>query len=224
MKRFIALIIVLLSLSACGGGPVSLEGNPPKKPRIPSSKSLQANALSTAHYTEKDTLNMDRLVGTINQNIRQPVITADEIERGWYYGEKEEKKVGTPSSWSWIDEGFKSRWTNSSSAKEMDYFSVDDLCRSTGGVYAISCVERETADCEFILESYCRCPSLSKWADDQGCIRIDEEGEWVAIASGDLMRGWYEGFSHEKKLNTPLSWVWTAVGRGGRWQNQRPAE
>jgi len=216
MKRFIALIIVLLTLSACGGEPVSLKDTSSKKPRIPSGKSLQASALSSTD----DDVNMDRLINTINENIKQPVIIAEEIERGWYYGKKDEKKVGTPSSWGWVDEGFKSRWVSPSAMEDEDYLLVNDLCQSTGGVYAVSCVERETPDCEFISKSYCRCPDFSKWADDQGCIAVDEEGEWISVTSSELMRGWYEGAPHEKKLNTPLSWVWS----GGRWQNQRPAQ
>ncbi|MBN2095866.1 hypothetical protein JW752_00505 [Candidatus Peregrinibacteria bacterium] len=224
MKRFIVLIIVLLFLSACGAEPISMENGRQKKPRIPSGKSLQANVLSTTHYTEKDTLDMDRLVDTINQNIKKPVITGEEIERGWYYGKKEEKKIGTPSSWIWTDEGFKSRWISPNVAEDEDYLLLDDLCQSTGGVYAVSCVEHETPDCEFIPQSYCRCPGSSKWADDQGCIRTDEAGEWVLVTSDELKRGWYEGLSNEKKLNTPLSWIWAAVEGGGRWQNQRPME
>ncbi len=224
MKRLITVIIALLFLSACMSESVSFKDNQRKKPRIPSGKSLQANALSGTNHVKGDSVNIDRLVDTIDQNIKQPVIITEEIERGWYYGKKNEKKVGTPDSWIWLDEGFKSRWISPNALGDIGYQSTDDLCRSTGGVYAISCLERETSDCQFISESVCRCPAASKWAESQGCILTDESDEWVSVTPDDLRRGWYEGGVHEKKLNTPLSWVWVAVGGGGRWQNPRPTD
>ncbi len=219
MKRLALLIIALSILTACGGNRIADQG---KKPRLPDAKSLQASVLSTTNHTEKDNVDMERLLNTINKNLKKPAVTTEEIERGWYYAKKDEKKVGTPDSWMWLDEGIKSRWISPSAIEEADYIKLDELCHETGGSYVVSCVEREADDCEYIPESECRCTGYSKLFDEQGCIRVDEDGEFIEIAPNDLKNGWYLGLPNEKKLNTPFSWTWVQSGKESRWQNPSP--
>lgn len=218
MKRLTLLIIALSILTACGGGGIADN----KKPRIPDGRTLQANVLSTTNYQNKEEVDMDRLVGTINQNIKQPSITTEDIERGLYYAKKEERKVGTPDSWVWVDEGIKSHWISPNTAEDASFVKLDELCHETGGNYVASCVEHEVGDCEYIPESECRCTGSSKWTSEQGCIRINEDEEFVKIESDDFKNGWYSGLSNEKKLNTPFSWVWIHSGKESRWQNPSP--
>lgn len=37
------------------------------------------------------------------------------------------------------------------------------------------------------------------------------------ISKQELEQGWYHGLEYQKKLNTPLSWVWTDAGRSSKW-------
>ena len=37
-------------------------------------------------------------------------INSDELRQGWYFGQSNQKKLNTPSSWIWVDGGKKSRW------------------------------------------------------------------------------------------------------------------
>ena len=198
---------------------------PDKSPRIPESKALQANVLETTRYNEdKEELDMDQLIEKINENLKQPAIAREEIQQGWYYGKKEDKKLGTPSSWIWIDDGSKSRWISPNSIEEANEMELDELCHKTGGTYIVSCLEREAENCQYVSESACRCFADTAWVDGQGCIFTNAEGKFVQISPDELRQGWYTGLATEKKLNTPLSWVWMDNGKESRWQNPRPAQ
>jgi|GEM_PF-1960801 len=231
MKRAIFFIIALLLLTACTNNQVGMMGGgkskpriPEKKPNIPSYKILQANVLEATRYNEeKKDVDMDQLIEKINKNLERTAITKEEVEQGWYYGEKEDKKLGTPSSWIWIDEGSKSRWVSPNSIEDLDYLKLADLCTKTGGTYIVSCLEREAKDCQYVKESICRCSLDTTWVDEQGCILTDDEGKFIQITPNELRQGWYKGLSNEKKLNTPLSWIWSDNGKDSRWQNPPPA-
>ncbi len=230
MKRFFLLIVALLLLTACSNNNVGTMSGGSSKPRIPDknpsipSKTLQASILETARYNkDKEEVDMDQLLETINQNLRQPVITKEEVGQGWYYGKKEDEKLGTPVSWVWLDEGSKSRWVSPHSIEEADALVLDDLCTKTGGTYIVSCLEREVEDCQYVTESVCRCFAATSWIESQGCVLMDGENKFIQITPDELRQGWYKGLPSQKKLNTPLSWVWMDNGnKNARWQNPRP--
>lgn len=37
-------------------------------------------------------------------------LTEEELSQGWYYGEQEEKKEGTPEDWVWINGSDNPKW------------------------------------------------------------------------------------------------------------------
>jgi hypothetical protein len=39
-----------------------------------------------------------------------PPITPQELEQGWYWGMKDQKKPGTPDDWIWVEAGRSSKW------------------------------------------------------------------------------------------------------------------
>ena len=226
MKRFLLVIIAIIFLAGCtssSDGRASAKQQD-KKPRIPKrTVAMQADLSGLKAIEDEDSeLDMDRLIEKIDKSLERQTITAEDIERGWYYAKKDEKKIGTPSSWIWIDEGLKSRWISPNAIEEADDMEIDELCRKTAGTFIISCVEREAENCEYISQSECRCLSDTKWVDDQGCILADEEGEFIKINSEELKRGWYFGLPNEKKLNTPINWIWVENGIDSRWQNPSP--
>ena len=225
MKRLLLVIIAIIFLTGCNSGSDSrASAKQSKKPRIPQKPVAMQADLSALKDTEdkENELDFDRLIERIDKSLEQPTITVEDIERGWYYGSKDEKKLGTPSSWILIDEGAKSRWISPNSIEEVVDIEVDELCRKTAGTYIISCIEREVEYCEYIPESECRCLEDTEWVDDQGCILIDEEGQFVFISSDELKQGWYHGLPNEKKLNTPTNWIWVENGEDSRWQNPSP--
>ena len=226
MKKILYILLSLFFLAACQGGSADLTGTskpriPQKRPSIPSGKILQANVLGTLNPTS-DELDMKRLLNTIDNNIRQPNISIIDIERGWYYGRKDEKKTGTPSSWVWIDKGDQSVWSSPNTTDETDDVALDKLCESTAGSYAFSCVEREIATCEHIPKSLCRCSEGTRWVDEQGCILLNRNDEFVAVTTDDLKQGWYFGLPNEKRLYTPRNWLWLENGKQSRWQAPNP--
>lgn len=164
-------------------------------------------------------LNMERLLDRINEHVNEPAITAAEIQRGYYYGQEYEKKVGTPKAWLWIEEGIHSRWASPDVLETALDVEIEELCRKTAGVYAVSCVEREIEHCEYIPASECRCLDGSIWVKAQGCILADEEGKAVTISDAELEKGWYFGLPNEKKLDTPLSWFWFENAKHSRWES-----
>lgn len=204
-------------------------GNKPRipspNPRIPTSKNLQANILETTHYSQPgEDLNMDQLLDTINKGLHQPAISKEEVLQGWYYGKEEEKKLGTPNSWIWVDEGVKSRWVSPYAIEDASQAEQDKLCTKTGGTYIISCLEREADNCQYVSKSECHCAANTTWVDRQGCVMTDDNDDFVQITPDELRRGWYSGAPYQKKLNTPLSWIWEDTAGEARWQNSRPSQ
>ncbi len=219
MSRFLLVITAIFLLTACN------QGGTAKKPSIPQNKTLQASVLESTRYQEKEKkVDMDRLVEKIDEEIKQPDITTEDIERGWYYAQEEEKKTGTPGSWLWLNEGIKSRWISQQAVEDIREAKVVELCHKTGGDYVISCLEREAENCQYVRQSECRCDSDTKWTTEQGCVLIDEDGNFVRVSPDDLKRGWYLGLPNQKKLSTPLSWVCTENGKESRWQNPSPVQ
>lgn len=232
MKKIFFIFLSLFFLAACSGGQADLTSFsnvrtkpaiPQKKPAIPTEKSLQANVMGALGQTQKiDEVDMARLLRTIDTNISQSNITTQDIERGWYFGRFDEKRVGTPLTWFWISKGNESIWASPGAADESDDLVVEKLCQSTAGTYAFSCIEREIPTCEHIAKSLCRCIEGTQWVDKQGCIALDSQGELAGISSDDLKRGWYLGLPNEKKLDTPNGWAWLENGKQSRWQSPNP--
>ncbi len=104
----------------------------------------------------------------------------------------------------------------------MDEQFREELCGVTGGTYVSSCIEEDVEGCEYIAENECRCAEQSKWMNEQGCVVVDAEGEFIEISDEELKQGWYLGMDYEKKLNTPLNWVWVTGYGEARWQNPSP--
>lgn len=229
MKRLSFFIIAIFLLTACSSGGDLQAGKPripsAKKPSLPSLKNLQANLLGSADNDEvRKELDMERLLEDINKNLELPNITADDIDRGWYYGKRYERKFGTPNSWEWVDDARDSRWVSPNATVIIEDITDDELCRKTAGSYVISCIEREVPFCEYITESKCECIEGTRWVDKQGCIIVNDQDLLVRIGSDELRKGWYFGLPNERKLNTPLSWVWVENGKESKWQNKPPIE
>ncbi|MFH1012837.1 MAG: hypothetical protein V1760_03770 [Candidatus Peregrinibacteria bacterium] len=232
IKKILLITAVLLVSTGCAGtgggrnpnlaspkGPIAQkETIPGKKPRIPSAQDLKASVLGSKE-SESDTT---RLLEAIEKRIEQPNIVYEDIERGWYYGGVDEKKLGTPNTWAWVEEGKRSRWVSPNAVEETSVVQAEDLCRKTAGTYVISCLETDSEGCEYIPRNTCRCIEESKWQEGQGCIAVDEEEEFVTISQEELNRGWYTGLPNQKKLNTPKNWVWVDAGKNSRWQTPNP--
>ncbi|MBU0578072.1 hypothetical protein KJ742_00740 [Patescibacteria group bacterium] len=219
--RFLIVIVLIFSFaSGCtlktsdDTGQVTAE----KKPRIPSSDELKASVLNY-DLANKDIEEMEKLLEEIDKDLNRPNITEEDIRRGWYTGSEEDKKYGTPSSWIWVDDGSDSHWISPNILEDADKTEDEVLCTSTAGMYILSCVDSESVDCQYVPQSECQCIKGSVWYENQGCILVDEEGEFVVIFDSELRRGWYEGLPNEKKLNTPSNWIWVEGGQHSRWQN-----
>jgi hypothetical protein len=229
MRFFILIITSLILLTGCGT-PSQIDGMPydqasadqiSKKPRIPNTGDLKASVLDVdAKDPEVD--DMEELLEKIDEELNRPNITKEDIERGWYYGSRHDMKYGTPGSWIWVGDSGESRWTSPNALEETDYFDARDLCTQTAGRYVISCLDTDIAGCEYVAKSWCYCSDGTKWYNEQGCILTDEEGEFVAISSDELRKGWYKGLPNQKKLNTPSSWIWIEGGQDSKWQNPSP--
>ena len=220
--RFLALIIVSIFLLA-GCGATSATDEIPKKPRIPSPE-LKASVLDydRTDIEKLEIEEMERLLDEIEKDLTRPNITEEDIRRGWYYGSFDDKKYGTPDSWIWSDEGDKSRWISPNALEEDELSEDEELCNQTAGQYLISCIDTESADCDYVPKTECRCIDNSKWKEGQGCIMVDEEGGFVSVSGEELKQGWYKGLPNEKKLNTPTAWIWVEAGQNSRWQNPAP--
>jgi hypothetical protein len=217
--RFLSLIIAsVILLSGCGASAQTLNQKEGKKPHIPQ---LKASILS-ADTSGLGTEDMEKLLDDIDKELNSPNITEEDIRRGLYYASENDKKYGTPSSWIWIDDGDKSRWMSPNIMEQTDISELKDLCVKTAGSYVISCLDTEVPGCEYTAKSRCNCIENSKWDEQQGCILTDEKGEFIPISQDELMRGWYNGLPNEKKLDTPLSWIWVDAGQDSRWQNPSP--
>lgn len=211
------IIVSAIMLTSCGSSIVSEAETKPKIPPAQASALDYHNAAS-----ESDTEYMEDLLEEIDKDIDRPNITEEDIRRGWYYGLELDKKYGTPSSWLWSDDGQKSRWISPNIVEETDYEADKILCDETAGEYIISCIDTEEPDCEYIPETECRCIEGSEWVDRQGCILVDEDGEFVSVSQDELAQGWYLGLPNEKTLDTPSAWVWKEAGMESKWQNPNP--
>jgi hypothetical protein len=227
MKKSLLVILVAMFLAGCGasGGDLALntgaQSDSVKKPKIPANTNVEASVLD-AKEDGSDTERMQKLLDEIEKELDRPNISQEDIRRGWYYASEEDKKFGTPSSWIWLDDAKNSRWISPNAIEEKDYFELSDLCVQTAGSYVISCLDAEIASCEYIAKSECRCVEGSKWNEEQGCILTDEKGEYVSISQDELRKGWYTGLPNEKKLGTPLNWIWIDAGQESKWQNPSP--
>ena len=171
---------------------------------------------------ENKNIDVKKLVDQINKNIEQENITAQDIERGWYYAEaKDDKKWGTPDSWTWKNSGGKPRFISPNAEEGVNDIKTDEICKKTAGIYVISCIDSESEYCEHVPKSECKCSEGSKWLDEQGCI-ITKGNRFIKIDPEELKQGWYFGLNSEKKLDTPESWVWKEDGRKSMWKNARP--
>ena len=227
MKKIFFVLISVLILSACGGTASIISTEPESRPRIPERKPVlptQASAQPAEAVETVPEIDMKGLVDRINASLTPPDISMEDVERGWYFGKPMDRKTGTPSSWIWIDKGSSSMWASPNSLEETEDVAVDALCRSTAVTYSFSCIERETRGCEHIPKSLCRCPEQTQWVEKQGCILMGEDGKSVKIASEDFQRGWYLGLPSEKKLDTPIGWIWREGGKDSRWQSSNPSK
>jgi len=228
MKKIFFIFVSALLLTACGGTANVIDASKPrlpqKKPAVPSTDSLKANALGFWVPKTPPGPDMGRLIEKINTTIDRSNILAQDIEQGWYLAGKDDKKDGTPGTWVWVDKGSQSAWISPSSLDEADDVGLEKLCRSTAGAYAFSCIEREFPGCEHIAKSLCRCPDQTQWIEKQGCILLDKGGDPAPITTSDLKRGWYYGLPNEKRLDTPANWIWMEAGQKSRWQTPSPQE
>jgi hypothetical protein len=230
MKKVFLILISAFVLAGCDGGGAQISDIggpkpriPERKPAIPSQKGLEANILGPSRFSDAtDPASIRALIQRIDNNISPPDIAVQDIERGWYYGQKVDKKSGTPNSWIWVDKGKNSVWVSPSSLDETDDMDLDALCQETAGAYIFSCVEREFSGCEHVAKSVCRCPEDTQWIDKQGCILLGKNRKPVAISQDDLRRGWYLGLPDEKRLDTPANWTWNEAGKQSRWQSPSP--
>ncbi len=162
------------------------------------------------------------LLEAIDRTIAPPVITEEDIRRGWYYAPQEAKKYGTPDTWYWVREGDRSRWMSPNAAVKQENTLTEELCRTTGGVYRFSCIESDAEDCVLQPESACRCTEGSAWTPEAGCLLKNTEGGFIEISAEELQAGRYAGIISEKKRGTPADWVWVEAGKASSWQ--RPAK
>lgn len=226
-KKVLFLLIVLFFAAGCAPSarddagaeqpaPEAIGTEQAKKPRIPGAH-LKASVLGESDADpENDT---KKVLDAIEKSIAQPAILYQDIERGWYYGSLNEKKLGTPDTWIWVAGGKKSRWVSPNTMEKEDLISAESLCRQTAGTYVISCIDSDAEDCEYVPENTCRCTEGSQWEPKEGCILVDGSGDFVEAAKEEIARGWYSGLLNQKKLGTPAAWVWVEAGQESRWKN-----
>jgi len=225
MKKFFPFFLFIILLTGCGSGTSDVNGNPAdsgaqakKLPQIP--KSLKASVLEANDDNSYESL--DELMKEIDTDLNRPNITEEDIRRGYYLGNKDQKKYGTPSTWFFADDDGEAKWMSPNLIEEHDYLADKKLCEATAGKFVISCIDREIENCEYAPKTECKCIEGTKWSEGQGCIALDEEGNFVVIYKEDLLRGWYQGLPNQKRLDTPESWIWLEAGAQSRWQNPRP--
>ena len=226
IKKILLTIGIIFLLVGCGVQNSNVIGKKPtlpsiRKPGIPS-LNLKASILDSKYDTKGKTLDeMKDLLENIDDEINRPNITEEDIRRGWYTGGKGDKKYGTSDSWIWESAGSDSRWMSPNMIKEIDQDKTEYLCKKTAGAYVVSCIDTEEENCEYIPETKCNCIEGSEWKIDQGCIMTIDE-EFIEINKEELNQGWYYGLPNEKKLNTPVTWIWQESGQKSRWQNPKP--
>ena len=212
MKKLFTLFLALFLLAACSGGvsdnTTAKLPNIPKRPSIPTADELKASVLD-ADKTQK--VDISDILDEIDQEIQGDSITSEDIERGWYLGGKDDKKFGTPDTWTWITDQFDSRWVSQSVLEEVQAGKLEELCSLTGGSY-----EKREGD----ENLKCYCPEGSDFEEKEGCLLL-KDGDFVSISTEEIRQGWYAGYPYEKKRGTPAHWQWIKVGDSGRWQNVR---
>ncbi len=210
--RFFALPVLALLLSACSWG--QSEGQ--KAELVYFAAEITAPQLASPFQIDKQ---IQRQLSQINRELARPNIAREELLRGWYYGLESEKKYGTPDSWIWQEEGKTGKWLTSDLLKERDFLAERLLCQQTAGLYFLSCLESESDQCEHVPQSSCRCTEGSGWAQEEGCLLLDEQGEFVPASAQELAQGWYYGLNSQKKKGTPPSWVWKEQGVHSVWRS-----
>jgi hypothetical protein len=224
MNKLLLILISALLLVACGGS--STVGQLDSKPKIPQKRptvpqhQLAANVLGASEAESAQPMyDMGRVIDKINTNILPPNIAAEDIERGWYFADRNGRKIGTPDTWVFIERGGESVWSSPTSIEDNRSVDSEMLCKETAGMFIYSCAEHEGRGCENIPKNICRCSDQSAWVERQGCILTDEKGQFISINPTDSFRGWYLGLPNEKKLDTPSGWIWQDLGRKSRWQS-----
>lgn len=218
MKYLIPALFLTIVLTVCFDGKSDYSENFPRT-GIPA-PARQANMLNTGQLfdLEADYQKVNDILADISAQIHQPNILKTDVLRGWYLGARTDKKYGTPDTWIFVENGENSKWISPHLLDEEPLADDRSLCKKTAGTYYASCLQTSDQDCEYVGESYCQCPAETKWKESQGCILVTERGSYVAINNRELEQGWYFGFSNEKKLNTPVDWVWIETGRKSVWQ------
>lgn len=183
-----------------------------KKPRIPTAKRFSVDSAA-----DELAIDLNQLMRQINVDLPLQNITEAELRAGWYLAEAHLKKVGTPVSWNLIDYEGGAYWASESKIKSIEQEKEVLLCTDTGGEYIFSCLDSESESCELLLENTCKCSPGSQWFDLQGCILVDSEDESISITEKEIELGGYLGKRSEKKLNTPVSWVWFDQGEDSKW-------
>ena len=226
MKKLLLIMFIGIVLASCQTNPSNNESviNENEKDGFTSQQtddvtppsSLNSDRGISTFGTSKEVDITDSLLDQINTTIKQPNITEDDIRRGWYYAPLlQDKKYGTPDTWQWIEDGEHPQWISPNMIGEIAHLKNKELCQQKRGVYILSCIESESLDCEYIPESECRCQKDARMHNEQGCILVDEEGQFVEIGISEFSQGWYNELQGQKKLNTPKNWIWQKE----RWQN-----
>ncbi|MBI5412573.1 hypothetical protein HZA43_05405 [Candidatus Peregrinibacteria bacterium] len=194
--------------------PVSQERSLPKIPP----KELKVSVLEL-QAKEKETENSDGLLKTLNQDVTNPSITKEDLDRGWYLGQKYEKRYATPENWVWLNRGEQSVWMRPGAPLENPFEKDAGLCDATGGYYQYSCYDYQMPRCKYVGKSKCGCRKGTRWLDEQGCLLLNDVDDFVTITSDELKQGWYSGQQDQKKKDTPYGWQWLDQGVNSRWQN-----
>lgn len=219
-KAFFALILALVLTGSAGHTDVLIKR--PKLPQVASrlpripSRTTESNA----HQRSKDILDdPENFLAFVDRSIDNPPISNRDLERGWYFGQKYEKRYATPKNWAWLNRGDRSVWMRPDATLENPVAGQAALCESTAGQYLYSCYDFQTPSCKYIGISHCECPASTEWQEGQGCLAKDDLNDFVIISPDELRRGWYLGQKNTKKKNTPRSWAWFDRGADSRWQN-----
>ena len=157
-------------------------------------------------------------LATLRRQLAQPDILQQDIVRGWYEADFDEKKYGTPVSWVFVEDDDHSIWISPRALEDMELQNAAEICAKTAGHFILSCLDTAKENCEYVPESSCSCLPGSRWHEEQGCIRVNAGNGFEAISSDELSKGWYSGAQSEKKLNTPESWTWSVQGKNAVWQ------
>lgn len=160
---------------------------------------------------------LETFMADLSQDLDQPNILKQDILRGWYLGNENEKKYGTPNTWIFQENGAQSRWISPNALDEAKVILENELCRDTAGQFKASCLDTAEDQCEYVGASYCECPQDTQWHGQQGCLLINEDGSFVALNAQELEQGYYWGLPNEKKFNTPENWLWTENGPQSAW-------